>query len=271
MRTAAPGALDPAARVGDGVSAAAPAKVIPLRKLRRLVTLAARPDRMLPSRSNAAGWYPAAFARAKHRAVPHVARCAGSGYVFASEADRRSGARTANRGQAMNFLQVLFSFHGRINRAKYWLAVLFWTVVDIVVFAVMGGMLVKDIVALGSEPSGGDIVRVILSFGVSVILVCLLVFVPMIVSGFAIGIKRLHDRDQSGWWILLFYFGPAVASALAHNSDSGASALLLSLVSLGISIWAIVVLGFLRGTRGPNRYGPDPLGADVGTVAPSQA
>jgi uncharacterized membrane protein YhaH (DUF805 family) len=169
----------------------------------------------------------------------------------------------------MNFLQVLFSFHGRINRAKYWLAIVFWTVVDMVVFAVMGGMLVRDIVALGSEPSGADILGVILSFGFSIIVVLLVVFVPMIVSGFAIGIKRLHDRDQSGWWILLFYFGPAVASALAHNSESGAAAV-LSLVGFGISIWAIVVLGFLRGTRGPNSYGPDPLGGNV-AVAPSQA
>jgi uncharacterized membrane protein YhaH (DUF805 family) len=48
--------------------------------------------------------------------------------------------------------------------------------------------------------------------------------------------------------------------------------LVLSLASLGISIWAIVVLGFLRGTRGPNRYGPDPLGGDaVGIVAAPQA
>jgi uncharacterized membrane protein YhaH (DUF805 family) len=30
-------------------------------------------------------------------------------------------------------------------------------------------------------------------------------------------------------------------------------------VSFAITIWAIVELGFLRGTIGPNRYGPDPL------------
>jgi uncharacterized membrane protein YhaH (DUF805 family) len=171
----------------------------------------------------------------------------------------------------MNFLQVLFSFHGRINRAKFWLAVVFWIVVEIVVFGVLTVMLAKDILALGSEPSGADIVRVVLSFGLGIILVCLLVLVPMIVSWFAVGIKRLHDRDQSGWWMLLFFFGPAVASALAQHSGSGAVALVLSLVSLGIWIWSIVVLGCLRGTRGPNGYGPDPLGGNVGMVAPSQA
>lgn len=168
----------------------------------------------------------------------------------------------------MNFAQVLFSFRGRINRAKYWLAALFWIVVDIIVFGVLIGMLAKDIVALGSDPSAEDLVRVILSYGIGVVLVFLVVFVPMIVSSFAVGIKRLHDRDQSGWWIVLFYFGPAVASGIGRSSVSDAVSLVLPLVSLGISIWAIVVLGFLRGTRGPNRYGPDPLGGNaVGTVA----
>jgi len=32
------------------------------------------------------------------------------------------------------------------------------------------------------------------------------------------------------------------------------------LFSLALWVWAIVELGFLRGTKGPNRYGPDPLG-----------
>ena len=88
----------------------------------------------------------------------------------------------------------------------------------------------------------------------------------MMISSFAVGVKRLHDRDQSGWWIVLFYFGPGVASAIGQSSVSGAVYLVLSLLSFAISIWAIVVLGFLRGTRGPNRYGPDPLEAH--TVAP---
>ena len=171
----------------------------------------------------------------------------------------------------MNFLQVLFSFYGRINRAKYWLAVVFWVVVDMVVFGVLAVMLANRVLGLGSEPTGREILGVILSFGLGIILVGVLVLVPSIVSWFAIGVKRLHDRDQSGWWILLFYFGPAVASGLAQNSDSGAAALILSLVSLGIWIWALVVLGFLPGTRGPNRYGPDPLGGNVAMAAPSQA
>jgi len=39
------------------------------------------------------------------------------------------------------------------------------------------------------------------------------------------------------------------------------SAVIFGLASLAVSIWAIVELGFLRGTPGPNQYGPDPLAA----------
>jgi uncharacterized membrane protein YhaH (DUF805 family) len=38
-----------------------------------------------------------------------------------------------------------------------------------------------------------------------------------------------------------------------------AGGLIFSLASLAVSLWALVELGFLRGTAGPNRYGPDPL------------
>jgi uncharacterized membrane protein YhaH (DUF805 family) len=168
----------------------------------------------------------------------------------------------------MKFAHVLFGFRGRINRAKYWGAAVFWAVISLIVFGVIGVMLIKDVVALGAEPTGPEIVRVFLSYGLGLVVIFLVVVVPMIVSGFAIGIKRLHDRDQSGWWILLFYAGPSVAGAIGQASGSDAVSLILSLVSFAISIWALVVLGFLRGTRGPNRYGPDPLAGDaVATVA----
>ena len=39
--------------------------------------------------------------------------------------------------------------------------------------------------------------------------VALIAYIPLIVSGLAVGIKRLHDRDKSGWWLLLFYLGAA--------------------------------------------------------------
>lgn len=48
--------------------------------------------------------------------------------------------------------------------------------------------------------------------------------------------KRWHDRDKSGWWSLIV------------------------LIPIIGAIWILVELGILEGTRGPNRFGPDPLG-----------
>ena len=79
------------------------------------------------------------------------------------------------------------------------------------------------------------------------------------ISAFAVGVKRLHDRDKSGWWILLFYLAPSVLGSIANTSEQPLAGFILGVGSFVISIWALVELGFLRGTVGPNRYGPDPL------------
>jgi uncharacterized membrane protein YhaH (DUF805 family) len=50
-------------------------------------------------------------------------------------------------------------------------------------------------------------------------------------------VKRYHDRNKSGWWILIV-FVPVIGG-----------------------LWYFIECGFLRGTPGPNTYGPDPLAA----------
>ena len=55
----------------------------------------------------------------------------------------------------------------------------------------------------------------------------------------AVSIKRWHDRDQSGWWALVV------------------------LVPVVGWLWALWCNGFLRGTAGANRFGADPLTAEV--------
>ncbi|WP_456618345.1 MULTISPECIES: DUF805 domain-containing protein [unclassified Bradyrhizobium] len=75
------------------------------------------------------------------------------------------------------------------------------------------------------------------------------------VAAIAVGRKRLHDRNKSGWWLLLFYLGPAVCHYVGQMSDLD---VILDAASFGLTAWAIVELGVLPGTVGSNKYGPDP-------------
>jgi uncharacterized membrane protein YhaH (DUF805 family) len=78
-------------------------------------------------------------------------------------------------------------------------------------------------------------------------------------------VERLHDRGKSGWWIVPFWVAPSVVIGVAYAGaagNAGASlwvTFLLLLVGLGLGLWGLVELGFLRGTRGENQYGPDSL------------
>ena len=41
----------------------------------------------------------------------------------------------------------------------------------------------------------------------------------------------------------------------------------LNLAAIGIGVWILLELGFLKGTSGPNRYGADPLGQNHADAA----
>ena len=73
----------------------------------------------------------------------------------------------------------------------------------------------------------------------------------------AVTIKRLHDRDKPGWWVP-FVILPGLLSSAANDLVTS-SALVLHACSGLLLLWGFVELACLRGTRGPNKFGPDPL------------
>jgi uncharacterized membrane protein YhaH (DUF805 family) len=107
----------------------------------------------------------------------------------------------------------LFKFDGRINRAKFWLG---WALLYVFLFVIYG-------IAFATE--SGTLI------GIAGLLGFLAIW-PIL----AIQIKRWHDRDKSGWWVLV------------------------GLIPLIGFFWVLIECGFLPGTVGPNSYGPDPLG-----------
>jgi uncharacterized membrane protein YhaH (DUF805 family) len=116
----------------------------------------------------------------------------------------------------IDWQHLLFQFDGRINRAKFWAGV--------------GALLVGYfVIAILFSAIDSGAVRGILG----------ILYLAFIWPSLAISIKRWHDRDKSGWWVLIGFI-PLIGG-----------------------IWVLIETGFLEGTKGPNQYGPDPLGGDI--------
>jgi uncharacterized membrane protein YhaH (DUF805 family) len=146
----------------------------------------------------------------------------------------------------MSMTQLLFSFRGRLNRKPYWMTVIA-TMVIIILLLLFALVMIRE---QRFEVAG------------LTVMILIILYIPLIWIGLAIGAKRLHDRDKSAWWLLVFYALPGILST-AGNELEDLGFIILHIISFGITVWAFIELGCLRGTRGPNRYGPDPLSAQA--------
>ncbi|WP_081740140.1 DUF805 domain-containing protein [Afipia sp. P52-10] len=147
----------------------------------------------------------------------------------------------------MNWKTAFFGFGGRVNRAKYWLVILANIVVWIA-FIVLANIL-RD-----SVESFDGLSRISLLFGIS----GFTAIAFSLWTGFAVAVKRLHDRARSAWWIVLYWLVPiALGIAWLYLDDFGGLA--VAGVSLAILLWGFVEIALLKGTAGANAYGPDPL------------
>ena len=123
-------------------------------------------------------------------------------------------------------INLLFSFQGRINRARFWLVHVGIFVVEAIVLSLMGG---------AAAIISGDYEQVMVVSGGATGVVWTIVGVLAFWISLAAGVKRWHDRNKTGWWMLI---------------------LLLPVIG---GLWYLIECGFLKGTTGPNTYGLDPL------------
>jgi uncharacterized membrane protein YhaH (DUF805 family) len=158
----------------------------------------------------------------------------------------------------------LFSFTGRINRAKLWLFFLI-SIATYFVLALLAFMLIGFAAFAGATQGS---VNALAAGGLGAVLFLLIgfaTFVVFLIAAISLSIRRLHDRDKSGLWLLLFWLAPLcinlMAQAIAFNTPTQINPVgaLLTLVAFGISIWGFVELYCLRGTVGQNRFGADPI------------
>jgi len=149
----------------------------------------------------------------------------------------------------MNWRTLAFSFRGRLNRGKYWLVLLIGMVISAISVSIEASLIPG--LQMGMYGSPGGIMAVI------GLITIILLFVLW--SSLAIGCKRLHDRNKSAVWLVLFWLAPSVLYAIGQSIGANVAGAFVALVGAAIAIWGLVEIGFLKGTTGPNDFGPDPL------------
>ena len=112
-------------------------------------------------------------------------------------------------------------FDGRARRKEFWMFVLFNTIIGIII-SILDRSIGTD---FGGRSGGGWLSS----------LYYLAVLLPLI----GVGIRRMHDTNRRGWWILI-YLIPCIGW-----------------------IW-FIVLAAREGNAGDNQYGPDPKAAERG-------
>jgi len=120
-------------------------------------------------------------------------------------------ATASTETTTLSIKEILFSFKGRIPRKTYWYSAL---------GMILASFVLMFLVAL---LTGGN------ESAISVIM--LILYIPLIWVSLAIQVKRWHDRNKSGWWVLI------------------------SFVPLIGPIWALIENGFLAGDEAENRFG----------------
>ena len=76
---------------------------------------------------------------------------------------------------------------------------------------------------------------------------------------FALGIKRLHDRDKSGWWMVPFFALPGLYNQFADRLPDTSADLPFALAASALCLWGFAELYCLKGSHKTNRFGADPL------------
>lgn len=150
--------------------------------------------------------------------------------AYSAQSAPKAGKKFLNLGEGLDLLfkdssadkeavfkELFFTSEGRLNRKSYIYRSFF---MSIVLFVVQG------ILTFAADTFGAlDLLFSIVAFVLGIF---------QLAANIMMGVRRLHDLDKCGWWMLL---------------------LIVPLVNLFFCLYLL----FFKGTEGPNEYGDDPL------------
>lgn len=143
----------------------------------------------------------------------------------------------------MDFGYILSSTQGRIPRSEWWAGLVVLVIIGVVLALIITWVLKATLIAL---------------------IATLILQVILLYPSYALSAKRFQDRNKPGG-LALIGIGLGIVQTLARlvgiSNPLAPTAVdyILGIALLIVGIWYLIELGILRGTVGPNQYGPDPL------------
>lgn len=144
----------------------------------------------------------------------------------------------------MNLVDLFLSPDGRINRLRFWIGTL-------ILAAISTAAMMLNLAVVGVSQTA--------------VLISVLVAFALAYPSYALMAKRFQDRDRPGLLALLgivpaFIVNLLYTFRILDPIEPTALSRFLDVILVVVGLWILIELGCLKGTQGPNRYGPDPLG-----------
>jgi len=143
----------------------------------------------------------------------------------------------------MDFGYILTSTQGRIPRSQWWAGLLVLVIIGAVLGLLIGWIFGPTTIA---------------------VIAILILQIVLIYPSYCISAKRFQDRNKPGT-LALIGIGLAILQSVAQlvglSNPMNPTAVdwILNIALIIVGLWYLIELGILRGTIGPNNYGPDPL------------
>ena len=131
------------------------------------------------------------------------------------------------------------TFKGRASRSEYWWYMLFASLISL-----LGAVIASTLYGDPSELTLFDIVW-------------LLIFLP----GLAVSIRRLHDVNKSGWWLLYPWLGLILVPIASLFDDTSLmdSMVVISFSLMTLGYLYVLYLAIKKSDSGENQYGKNPV------------
>ena len=131
------------------------------------------------------------------------------------------------------------TFKGRASRSEYWWYMLFASLISL-----LGAVIASTLYGDPSELTLFDIVSLLL-----------------LLPGLAVSIRRLHDVNKSGWWLLYPWLGLILVPIASLFDDTSLmdSMVVISFSLMTLGYLYVLYLAIKKSDSGENQYGKNPV------------